>query len=39
MNELFELWMELFKIGLTLEEISDKLDLEIEYINMCSKET
>ena len=39
MNELFELLMELFKIGMTPEEISDKLDLEIESIDMVSRET
>jgi hypothetical protein len=38
-NELFELLKELFKIGLTPEEISDKLDLELESIDMSSKET
>jgi hypothetical protein len=31
--------MELFKIGMTPEEISDKLDLEIESIDIRSKET
>jgi orotate phosphoribosyltransferase-like protein len=36
-NELFELLMELIKLGLTPEEISDKLELDFETIIMSSK--
>ena len=36
-NDLFELLMELVKIGLTPEEISERLELDFETIIMSSK--
>jgi orotate phosphoribosyltransferase-like protein len=36
-NELFELLMELVKLGVTPEEISDRLELDFETVIMSSK--